>query len=135
MTNVALPILAGEIAPRFCSAPQFLVVEVDDGAWKESRRLPNLSRNWEELLDLLAEQTVEVIICNGFNRGYLAGAEARGIRIIPGIAGSIEVVLEHYLAGRIERLRLPFGRGRGRGMGRGRGVGRPGRGRRPRGGA
>jgi predicted Fe-Mo cluster-binding NifX family protein len=127
MTTLAVPLLGDYVAPRFCSAAEFLVVRIADDGETTAGSLRPTARSWPELLDELVGRGVELLLCNGFNRDYLAPAAARGLKVRAGLGGDARELVRLYLRGELERARIPFGPGRGyggRGRGRGRGGGR-----------
>jgi predicted Fe-Mo cluster-binding NifX family protein len=143
--KVAVPLFKGRVAPVFDWAGNVLVVGAAEG--------PAVAADRQELeLEGVAPQKrpaalgaagVEVLICGGISTPLAAMIEGRGIRIIPGIVGDVEEVLDAYFQGGLDAARWAMpgwgACGRGPGPGRGcrrRGGGRAGRGRsRGRGGA
>lgn len=114
---LAIPLFGDDLAPRFCAADELLVVEVSDGGVAASVRRTSLGGlSWVGRLDQIAALGGTVMLCCGFNKGFLAHAEQRGIQVIWGLAGEARVVVEAYLEGDLEPHRLRCaGRYRGRG--------------------
>jgi len=127
MTTLAIPLLGDYVAPRFCSAAEFLIVKLaDDGATTEELLRPT-ALDGPALLNELVDHDVGLLLCNGFNRCYLAPALARGLEVQTGLGGDARELVRLYQRGELERARIPFGFGGrrcGRGRGRGRGYGR-----------
>jgi hypothetical protein len=156
--RIALPIHEGKISPVFDWARRLLVVDrVAPGSFAKATRrgrpaAPSPRNNGEreaarreiELDDLapalrarrLAELGVETLLCGGISAPLAALVEAQGVKVIAGLVGEADAVLDAFFAGglsdpgfampgwrcpgRRTRARRGCGRGRGRGGGRGR---------------
>lgn len=134
--KVAVPVFEGGISPVFDWAQCLLVVD-HSGENEETRRE-------ESLVDLapsfrpgrLVQLGVETLLCGGVSAPVAAMLESQGIRVMPGISGDVDAVLEAFFAGGLPdpAFAMPGWRGCGKGMQgrhrcrRGRGGG--GRGRR-----
>jgi predicted Fe-Mo cluster-binding NifX family protein len=109
---LAVPLHGDDVAPRFCSADQFLIAELDGG---RVRRLTMPETTWSQCLEHLSAAGVSVLLCGGFNRGFLPLAEGLGIRVISGLAGEAERLVHAFLRDELERYRFLPCRGRRRG--------------------
>ncbi|MCP4547654.1 MAG: dinitrogenase iron-molybdenum cofactor biosynthesis protein [bacterium] len=96
----ALPLLRKRIAPVFDEAGEILVVRVMEGRAQEQtiRKLP--SHLLPEKIDSLTDLGVTVLICGAISCAAEAMVAARGIQVCPFIAGSVDEVLQAWLAGR-----------------------------------
>ena len=120
---LGVPLHGADVAPRFCSADQFMIAELDGNRVLRVRQLSIPEEEWSQRLERLSAAGVRVLLCGGFNRSFLPLAESFGIRVIFGLAGEAERLIDAFLRNEIERYRfLPCGGGRGRGRG-GRGSG------------
>lgn len=115
---LGVPLHGDDVAPRFCSADRFMVADLDGGRVRRVRRLAIPEEVWSERLERLSAAGVRVLLCGGFNRSFLPLAESFGIRVIFGLAGEAERLIDAFLRDEIERHRfLPCRGGRGRGHG------------------
>lgn len=111
---LAVPLHGDDVAPRFCSADRFLIAELYRGQILRVRQLTPPEEAWSQRLERLSATGVKVLLCGGFNRGFLPLAEGLGIRVISGLAGEAEQLIDAFLRNEIERYRfLPCRRGRG----------------------
>lgn len=117
---LAIPRFGDEVAPRFCAADDFVLVEVDDGAVASRHSLSLAGVPWPERLSRLAARDVSVLLCGGFNRHYVPRATSLGIHVCWGLVGRADDLVVAYCRGDIERLRLCVGRGRPAGAPEGR---------------
>jgi predicted Fe-Mo cluster-binding NifX family protein len=117
---LAVPLHGEDVAPRFCSADEFMIVELEGGEARRLRRVTIPEDAWSQRLERLSAAGVSVLLCGGFNRSFLPLAEGLGIRVISGLAGEAERLIEAFLQDEIERYRFLPGRGR---RGQRRGVG------------
>jgi len=113
---LAVPLHGDDVAPRFCSADRFLIAELEGSRAHQVRRLAIPERNWSQCLERLSAAGVSVLLCGGFNRSFLPLAERLGIRVISGLAGKAEQLIDAFARDEIEQYRfLPcLGRRRGR---------------------
>ena len=125
---LAIPILGEDIAPRFCSADQFIIVDTDDNGGVSGRLVALADEPWHVRLRTLSEEGVTILLCNGFNHRFLPAAEGHGIQVISGLAGKVEQLVAAYATDELERFRFVPSTGRDKGRGHRRGWrGRQGR--------
>jgi predicted Fe-Mo cluster-binding NifX family protein len=116
---LGVPLHGDDVAPRFCSADQFMIAELDGNRGRRLRRLAIPEEDWAKRLEQLSTAGVRVLLCGGFNRRYLPVAEGLGMRVIVGLVGEAEQLIDAFLRDEIERHQfLPCGRGRGQRGGR-----------------
>jgi predicted Fe-Mo cluster-binding NifX family protein len=99
--RIALPDWKGRVSPVFDVARQLLIVDLD-GARELRRNTESLAQTLAPLrADELVRRGVAVLLCGGISVPLLRMLEARGVRVIPGVAGDVEQVLQGYLTGRL----------------------------------
>lgn len=138
--KMALAVWDGRISPVFDSSKRLEVLLVE-GERVASRQTHELTG--DQPLDRaarLAELGVEILVCGAVSRPLAEMIAARGIRLIPFVAGGTEEVVAAFLSGGLPSPRLAMpgccgrrmrhrggaggdgcrrtGTGRGRGMGR-----------------
>lgn len=104
---LAVPLFGEEVAPRFCSAREFLVAEIGENGAGRRARLLVVGLDWSQRLDLLAAQGVSVVLCAGFGRRIVPSADVRGIRVVTCLTGRAEELIAAYADGDLERHRFP----------------------------
>lgn len=99
--RVAVPLFGADISPRFCYAERALVVDVDvdRGEILEKNQQRLGPANVAVRLSLLGGLRVNLLLCGGFSRRYLPLAERLGVRVIWGLFGDAEEVVDTWLAG------------------------------------
>jgi len=98
--RLAIPTFGTEVSPRFCFAPEVLVVEVE-GRREVRRTLLTLGNaTCPDRLRLLAGRGVSLLVCGGFNSAFLGDAERAGIHVVWGVSGSVDDALRDILAGK-----------------------------------
>jgi len=113
--RVALPLFGSEISPQFCFAREMLVVAVQENAGRpdgppESReRLSLEGLAWPDRLRMLSLLRVDVLLCGGLPREFQPYAEAVGVRVIVGLGGEAERVLDAFRRGKIDEVRVGCG--------------------------
>jgi len=110
---LGVPLHGNDVAPRFCSADRFLIAELDGSRPCRLRRVTVPEEDRARRLERLSAAGVSVLLCGGFNRRYLPVAEGLGIRVIVGLVGEAEQLIDAFLRDEIERHQfLPCRRGR-----------------------
>jgi predicted Fe-Mo cluster-binding NifX family protein len=109
---LGVPLHGSDVAPRFCSADQFLIAELDGDRISRVRRLEIPDESWSKRLKLLSIAGVNVLLCGGFNRSFLPVAEGLGIRVITGLTGEAEQLIDAFLRNDLDRFRFLPCRGR-----------------------
>jgi len=116
---LAVPLLEDDVAPRFCSADQFMLAEMGAGQVCGLRRLTLPEEEWFTRLERLSAAGVNVLLCAGFNRRFLPRAEELGIHVVCGLAGKAKHLIDAFVRDDIDRYRfVPCGSGRRRRDGR-----------------
>jgi predicted Fe-Mo cluster-binding NifX family protein len=109
---LGVPLHGADVAPRFCSADQFMIAELDGDQILGVRRLTIPEESWAARLKILSAAGVRVLLCGGFNRSFLPVAEGLGIRVITGLAGEAGQLIDAFLRNEIERFQFLPCRGR-----------------------
>lgn len=114
--KLAIPVFDDDVAPRFCSASEFVVAETSLDGSPSIRRVVFPDEPWSTRLKRLSDGGISVLLCAGFNQHYLPIAEGFGIRVISGLAGKAAQLVEAFYSGDLDRFRfLPrWGKHRGR---------------------
>ena len=145
--RVAMAVWNGRVSPVFDVAQHLAVYEVGEGAAGEPASAALTSADPAARAAEVAGLGIDALICGAVSRPLASMLLARGVEVIPFIAGDTDEVLQAFLAGQLPNPRLCMpgcgrafagqgsgafdgqGRGRGRGPGCGRGRRGPGRGR------
>jgi len=102
--RVAIPMFGADISPRFCFAREMVVIERQGGDEVSRERVMLGDVSWPERFSVLTEHRVDVLLCGGFPRDFLPLAAAAGIRVIVGLAGTVEQVAKAFFDGTVEDL-------------------------------
>ena len=116
--RVALPLFDDDIAPRFCAASEMLIVDCSGGREVSRRKTAfSVHDGWAGVA-LLGNLEVTHLLCGGFNRRFLAQAEAAGIEVTFGLWGQAEAILQAFLSNKFLNSQTPswgrWGQGRGK---------------------
>lgn len=97
--KLGLAVWNGRISPVFDAAKHLLVLEVENG--QVVSRLEHGMGTDEPLQKAarLTELGIEALVCGAVSRPLAETIAARGIRLIPFVAGGTEEVLAAFLAG------------------------------------
>ena len=91
----------GEVFQHFGHTEQFKVYEVRDGAVASSEIVGSNGSGHGALAELLAGQSVDVLICGGIGGGAQAALMERGIELCAGASGSADEAVAAYLRGEL----------------------------------
>ncbi|MGO9313099.1 MAG: NifB/NifX family molybdenum-iron cluster-binding protein [Syntrophobacteraceae bacterium] len=123
---LAIPVFRSRVAPvlNWCSK---IIIIPDEGSDAESgREIDVMKENMYRLMSSLREQGITTLICGALSPEMLSYCESIGLKIIHGIAGDIEEVLQAYREQTLDQPQywLPGCRGQRRYKGGGRCTGR-----------
>ncbi len=111
---VAVPLLGGRVAPRCTTADRLLLVTVRGRQAEPPAVLDAAVDGVESLLEIVGIHAVRVLVCGGITGSARERLEARGVRVIGNVTGSVAEVLAAIRTG---TLRSGFGFGRDTGGG------------------
>ncbi len=98
--RIAVPMLGDDVAPRFCSARLFLIVDVEAGREVGRTVVPLPQAPIPARLLTLAGLGVTTLLCGGFNRRFRPMAERLGIQVEWRLLGPAEAQVAATLEGR-----------------------------------
>lgn len=106
MDLVAIPLFDDEVAPRFCSASEFLLVRVDSNGIGAFQRRQLGDEPWPSRLERLSRLGASVLLCGGFNSRFLPFARGLGLRVESGLTGSARTLAEAFGKSDLDRFRV-----------------------------
>lgn len=123
--KAAIPVFQSRVSPVFDWCRTLLEVEIRPGEETTRKEIDVDGLGPAQRANLLLELGTELLVCGTIGEQLLPMIEARGVRVITGVAGGIDEVLEALAAGDLPnpRLDMPGCRRRHRGGGRRRGTG------------
>jgi predicted Fe-Mo cluster-binding NifX family protein len=97
--RIAIPIWEDKISPVLDTASKLLIIDKD--TQKESSRFETnlLEQNISQRCSFIRKLELDVLICGAVSRQFSGMLKASGIKIISGISGPAEDVLDAYLQG------------------------------------
>lgn len=101
MKRIAVTYDNGQVFQHFGRTEAFKVYEVEDGKVIGSDIIESNGVGHGALAGLLAEHTVDVLICGGIGGGAQAALEECGIEICAGAEGDTDNAVEAYLNGEL----------------------------------
>jgi predicted Fe-Mo cluster-binding NifX family protein len=130
--KVALTVWNERISPVFDVSRQMTLLDIEEGRVKARSDVPLQPGDPTRKVEQLASLKVETLICGAISRPLSAMLAARGVHVIPFVAGGAEDVVRAYLGGFLPSpaWAMPGCGGRRRRFRRGRWQGRANPGRR-----
>lgn len=92
----------GEIFQHFGRTETFKVYDVEDGKVVSAEVIGSNGAGHGALAALLAEHTIDVLICGGLGGGAQAALAEQGIQVCAGAQGDADAAVEAYLKGELE---------------------------------
>lgn len=107
--KVALTVWEGHISPLFDATRTLLVAKIERQEITETRLEPFECESDFSRVSRLDQLGIDVLICGGISRFFANFIEARNIRIIPFLSGTVNEVLEAFIQGTLfsNRFRMP----------------------------
>ena len=102
MKKIAVTYDNGNVFQHFGRTEAFKIYEIEDGQITGSTILESNGIGHGALATLLAEQTIDTLICGGIGGGAMAALEECGIEVVAGAEGDTDAVMEAYLNGTLE---------------------------------
>lgn len=102
MKRIAVTYNNGQIFQHFGRTEAFKVYEVENGQVNGSEIIESNGVGHGALASLLADHTIDVLICGGIGGGAMAALEDCGIEICAGAEGDADEAVEAYLKGTLE---------------------------------
>lgn len=99
---IAIPVMRGRVAPvlNWCSRLMIFPASPENGKARELR-IPELEA--VARLQLLQAKGVSILICGALSADLDYCAAQLGLRVIPGVSGEIDEVLQAYRQNRLDR--------------------------------
>ncbi len=97
--KIAVTYENGHIFQHFGRTEQFKVYDVQDGKIVGSEVIGSNGIGHGALAGLLADQSIQVLICGGLGGGALNALTSAGIEVCAGAEGDADAAVEAYLAG------------------------------------
>lgn len=101
MKRIAVTYDNGQVFQHFGRTEAFKVYEVEDDKVINSEIVESNGVGHGALAGLLADNTIDVLICGGIGGGAMAALEERSIEVCAGAQGDADEVVEAYLKGEL----------------------------------
>jgi len=100
---VGVPLFGENVAPRFCSASEALLIELSGDCDRRVTRVPLVGCDCKRRLNALRGLGVDVLLCGGFNRRFLPLATGLELEVYWGLEGDAVFLVERLVKGEIRR--------------------------------
>lgn len=101
MKRIAVTYNNGQVFQHFGKTEAFKVYEVENGEVVGSEIIESNGAGHGALAGLLAENTIDVLICGGIGGGAMSALGECGIEVCAGAEGDTDAVVEAYLKGEL----------------------------------
>ena len=110
--KIAIPLFGSRVSPRFGCESEILVVEVEENKETNRQTFSTTGLGISQRISLLSSLFVNILICGGIDIFCLHSISAKGFKVIPGVIGEADEVLEYFLSGKLQEGQCVRGRGR-----------------------
>jgi len=117
MMKIAISTDGDFVSPHFGRCPSFTIAEIEEGKVLKKETIPNPGHQTGFLPQFLSEKGVSCIIAGGAGRRAQQLFEEKEIKMLVGISGKVEEVIEEFAKGKISGKENPCQPGSGKGYG------------------
>ena len=101
MKRIAVTYDNGQVFQHFGRTEQFKVFDVEDDKIVSSQIISSNGEGHGALAGVLANNTIDVLICGGIGAGAQAALDQAGIEVCAGASGDVDEVVESFLKGQL----------------------------------
>ena len=102
MTKLAIPTDGGQVAAHFGRCPEYTIVDVAEEEVTNKEVVDNPGHKPGYLPRYLNDLGVDCVLAGGMGRKAVDLFDKNNIEILTGVSGSIDNVIENYLADNLE---------------------------------
>jgi len=102
MVTVAIPIYQSRVSPVFDTCTRLLLIDFENDRQVKRKEFDLDNFSLEARLQLLQKNDVAVVICGGISDVFDAILSNSNIRLICGICGNVDEVIQAHIAGRLD---------------------------------
>jgi len=102
MVTVAIPIYQSRVSPVFDTCTRLLLIDLKNDRQVKRKEFDLDNFSLEARLQLLQKNNVVVVICGGISDVFDAILSNSNIRLICGICGNVDEVIQAHVDGRLD---------------------------------
>ena len=102
MIRIAIPIFHNRVSPVLDTCTRLLIIDFEGKDGVERREISFDIYSQSERFEIVKKLDLDAIICCGISEVFDRMLQSAGIRLISGIAGDVEQVVEAFLCNRID---------------------------------
>jgi len=110
--KVAIPIFESRVSPRFDCSDTFLIVYIKSREVIKKEKIKIYDQNTIEKVNNLINMNVDTLICSGINEFNYQLILDKGIKIIPGVTGNVDEIVDLLLKNKLKPGMILFPDGR-----------------------
>lgn len=103
---VTIPNFGQRISPRIDCAESLRLITIEDKNIVETETVKVIVHNILERINFIVRLKPDVIICDGISDLFLEKLSETGIKIIPWVHGTIDEILENFLAEKLQYYKI-----------------------------
>lgn len=115
--KIAISTDSGEVSPHFGRCPEFTIVNLEDGEIEGKKVIDNPGHKPGYIPEFLKGKGVECIISGGMGNKAISLFDRYDIKVLTGVKGKIDEVIERYMGGELSEGKNPCTPGGGKDYG------------------
>ncbi|MBW2995442.1 NifB/NifX family molybdenum-iron cluster-binding protein [Candidatus Woesearchaeota archaeon] len=100
--KIAVSTDSGMVSPHFGRCPEFTIAEIEDGKVTKKEVIENPGHSTGLIPNFLSDKRVEVVIAGGAGFKAKQFFDELGIKLIIGIEGKVDDVIDSFAKGELE---------------------------------
>lgn len=97
----AIPTEGKMVSPHFGRAPSFTIIDIENGKVLNRKEIESPGHQPGAIPEFLRQQGVECVICEGMGIKAISLFKEHGIKVITGVSGNIDEVIEKLIKGKL----------------------------------
>ncbi len=102
---LAIPVFRARVAPVLDWCSKIIIIPIEGADAASGRQIDVMEENTFGLMRTLRDKGIKTVICGALSPEMLNYGESLGLKIIYGIAGDIEEILQAYRERKLDRPR------------------------------
>lgn len=100
--KIAVTYNNGNVGQHFGRTEFFKVFTVEDGKLVKGELIPGGEHGHVAKAQFMKDHAIDVVICGGIGQPAVDGVKAVGVEVYPGVSGSVDQVVEDFMAGHLQ---------------------------------
>ena len=105
--KVLIPVDNERVAPRFGTANNFVLFEINNGKFEEKGIVDVKSKGVFEKAKFIKDGKIDSVLCLGIENWIFHYLSGFNIKVIPGVNGMVKDVIKNFVSGKLQSGPFP----------------------------